>query len=317
MQIRKFRPLVQLIFFIVLIYGAFFGLRFSNFMPGLICKAPFHYSSQCFLLPHNLQYGLSAISQSPTAPRFIALVPPSNYGYVWFGGTLGVTITMYLTLVVMIVFFNTLWCGWACPFGALQDGLSRLRSVLRISRLRLTDTVKKVLGYVKMVCVVLFVSTPIACLLGLAAQRPFFCSICPAKGIMSVLEGNVGAFFISPQAITNIFSTIFAGITLSLMFLCNRFFCFICPVVGCVSVFGKFSVLQIRKDSDLCKACARCADACLKDLKEISFKNKAMEPIKDKCIHCYECVETCPEGALSIHFFKWKIYFSKRKWNKK
>jgi ferredoxin-type protein NapH len=95
-------------------------------------------------------------------------------------------------------------------------------------------------------------------------------------------------------------------------FAVRKFWCRICPVGAINSFFNKYALLTLQKDGDKCTMCRVCLRACPMDIEEI-YEEKGKTSISSKeCIHCYRCVELCPEdNCLSVAFLERKILRSK------
>ena len=101
-------------------------------------------------------------------------------------------------------------------------------------------------------------------------------------------------------------------VTLILSFMVRKFYCRICPVGAINSFFNKHALLTLQKDGDKCTKCRICLRACPMDIEEIYEEMGKTNISSKECIHCYRCVELCPEdGALSVAFLEKQIIKSK------
>jgi polyferredoxin len=91
----------------------------------------------------------------------------------------------------------------------------------------------------------------------------------------------------------------------------------VCPIGAINSLFNKHSLLTLQKDGDKCTKCRICLRACPMDIEEI-YEEKGKTKISSKeCIHCYRCVELCPEeDCLSVAFLEKKLLSSKSPYKK-
>jgi ferredoxin len=65
---------------------------------------------------------------------------------------------------------------------------------------------------------------------------------------------------------------------------------------------------KLKFNEALCTGCGQCAEAC-----PVECVSLSPAPIMgDACIMCYNCVKTCPEGALSADFSKSEDIIRKR-----
>lgn len=176
------------------------------------------------------------------------------------------------------------WCGWACPFGLVQDLASlvrgrRGRDILRLPRGAWTK-------FVVLVAVVA---------LAWAAGETLFCKICPAGSLFAALPQrfvstgfHFGTFFYVHLATL--------ALALALFVLAGRFWCrYLCPMGAVLGMFNPVSLLKVQVDFDRCTRC----QACLRDC---PAKIEVLEDIESctDCIRCGKCVESCPAGAVRI-----------------
>ncbi len=187
--------------------------------------------------------------------------------------------------VVAMLFFlglaivgNKLVCGWACPFGALQELLYSLPFFKRLKRRKtpflVSNTIRALLFAV--VLVLLF-------------------------GIIGGRRGFVLYHFINPF---NLFGfefdhtaiTVTVVVALLLALFSYRPFCqFICPF-GLVSWLAeKLSLTRVRVDASRCNGCGTCVRACPTDAVKhiLAGKRFAVD-----CYSCARCLNVCPQDAI-------------------
>jgi len=158
-------------------------------------------------------------------------------------------------------FGGRIWCGWACPFGLLQDGLRKL-PVRKRELPRWTRGVKyAVLGVL---------------VLGVPAVAPgsfwSFCGFCPAGTLESAIPWTImGAA--SPLRWS---FALRVGILLGVLALAT--------VV--LAIGNRFSLLRMHPRAEGCTSCGRCARQC----------PMGMHPLREmngpECTRCGECLDT-------------------------
>lgn len=170
------------------------------------------------------------------------------------------------------------WCGWFCPFGALNDLLAfRKRKFIRL------------LSPLKML---VLVGT------GVAAwwlADTWFCKLCPAASITASLP-YFGLGLVEPSTPFFLHMGALAG-TLVGMILVARFWCrYLCPMGALLSFFNRASFLGLRLNAQKCHGCGLCSRACPMGIVPHLQGNST------NCIKCGACVNACSQGALSLRF---------------
>jgi len=73
---------------------------------------------------------------------------------------------------------------------------------------------------------------------------------------------------------------------------------------------AQHSNVSPKVDRKLCNGCGDCIDICPQ--KAISFIEKKSKIDKEKCIGCAECITFCPQGAIQIQWNETSIIFQKK-----
>jgi polyferredoxin len=207
------------------------------------------------------------------------------------------TIALFFAgLIIPLILFGRLLCGFVCPMGLVQDGLHVARQSTRTKGIPLTEKLYARLSLIKWTFVLLF--------LGMAFVSLDFCMICP-----------VGVF--SPALAGFKFSILVGGfIALFVLvgsFFKHRFFCVICPLGLIMGLFHKISLVRLKKDCTACTECGACYEACPMGIKSIYTEREKSDVTTINCILCGECVRHCPEtDALAITVCGKKIYNANR-----
>ena len=178
---------------------------------------------------------------------------------------------VHYTMVIIIPFligaFN---CGWTCPLGIAQDILHRRR--LDIDVPYRLHNILRVLRYV---FGALFIS-------GLF--------VLPAAIMFSFSNANRGEVVFGLALYLAI-----ASLVVSIFI--NRFFCrYICPLGAIKGVKGLLRPITINRDVKKCDKCRICDRECPMKI----VVSRTVSSWSPNCINCYECIEKCPRGALSI-----------------
>lgn len=193
-------------------------------------------------------------------------------------------------LVLFGVLFGRLICGWACPFGLVQELFFKVKT----PKLK-KSAVTRALSFLKYALLVLFVFIiPIIYALR-DVPLPAFCKyICPAgtfEGGIGLLSNKINESYFS--MLGPIFTWKFAlliSFVVGSVFVFRLFCRFFCPLGALYGLFNRFSVFGIRLDGDKCIHCGACVNKCKMDVRHVG---------DFECINCGECIGTCPTKAIS------------------
>jgi len=225
-----------------------------------------------------------------------------NFGFFMIGffGTLG-------------MLFGRLICGFACPFGFLQDLLYALPTP-KIKLPRWAEKIKFLFLIILVFAFPIFLSffeisfydekgvfhfLPIFGENKIGVTFPWYCKmICPAGTLEAgmpkaigepEIRGSLGFWWRLKWTVMIFF--------LFLIVVSPRAFCRIgCPIGAIYGIFNSFSLFQIYVDKKSCIKCGQCEALCPVDLRveEIS-RNSA-------CIRCLKCISACPKKLITLGF---------------
>jgi len=210
-------------------------------------------------------------------------------------------------------------CGWACPFGLVQDIMRYMRRrPVRVA----PHTHKSAIRFkYYILAATMFVSWTLAIslaagvgadykeALGIFALGPFTV-LSPAEALFSLLPATItrmaelGTDVLSYLAsLPMLFwarMLILLGV-LALVAYVPRGWCrYLCPVGALMAIFGRFSLLSLKIDAVRCTRCGECVRACPM---MVRLLDQSPDKISDpECIFCLRCVAACPEGAIKPRF---------------
>ncbi|MGA1821852.1 MAG: 4Fe-4S binding protein [Thermoplasmatota archaeon] len=290
-NIRPYRLIFQLLAAVFLL-GQLWGLPPFGTYPIL---------NRIFLPNASCRY----INDAPTSCFYYQVQDGLTNGY---GDMYINVIIMLLVVVVLVLILGRTWCAWLCPFGLVQEGVTKLRTLLNIPPLRLnwkTRTILRRIKYAFMFFTVIL-SLPIGISsLGISSCQSTlalpFCQICPAKGFFTVFQQVFG---LEPWGtVLPILAILSLLIFLISSFFVRMAFCRVCPMGGFMALFSKRSLTYLHKDPEKCTKCRVCLRVCPVDHDRVYEDMEHLDVAGEDCTLCGRCVEMCPEeGCLSINF---------------
>ena len=207
------------------------------------------------------------------------------------------------SIMLFGLFLGRLLCGFLCPFGFLQDLLSKIPA----RQVKIPDRLDRAGRKVKyLVLLVLVILLPALAKGSYGVVPPYFCKyLCPA----GTLEAGIPLFLAEPRLRT-MTGVLFDWKILILVLvilgsvIIRRFFCrYLCPLGALYSLFNRFSIYRMEVDPDQCIGCGKCTAVCPMDV-EIT-----KDPNHYECIRCGQCKSACPTNAVKSGLM-WTIHSS-------
>lgn len=182
------------------------------------------------------------------------------------------TVTLWAFVIVsLFVWGRGTFCGWLCPFGALQELTGKIGQALRLPQLRIRRQLDARLKLVKYA----LLATIVGAALFSPALTDLLVEIEPFKTAITLNFVRTWPF------------VAYAVGLLVLSMFSYKFFCrYLCPFGGALAVMGRVRLLDWiprRKECGTpCQTCRhRCEYEAIKPSGEISY---------DECFQCMECV---------------------------
>ncbi len=221
----------------------------------------------------NLQ-GICPIAMTQTAAGLLTgTTPPADRSDLW----------MLLGAVLAAGIAGSLFCGWLCPLGSVQEWVGKLgRRILgrRYNRL-VPGNVDRVLSFLRHAVLGLLVVQTVrfGAALGTALN--------PARALMHVWTGGA---FVAGLAVL---AAVLGG-----SLLVERPWCrWLCPFGALQGVIARVSPWTIRRNASVCISCRKCSRVC-----PFSIQVDRVSAVRDgRCNRCTHCVAACPvAGALDF-----------------
>lgn len=302
-MITILRNIIQTLSFAILTFGGRIGISLG-FIPCFACPFVYSCGGSCYLFSIQRMgfLGLGLFS-SPN-------ITPENIFYA---------VKVTLIIIILILIFSKVWCGWICPFGTLQDWIAKLRKKMGISEYNFSWKTRARLRPIKYILLLITIIVPLLVMFDLAHNdlNMLFCKICPARLIMPFFAGDSRFWGINYQngvvAVITILSIVFTAITIVGSFFKDRFFCMFCPMLPIIQLFKKFSFIQLEKNVDTCSGCSNCQRNCPMNIRSIHLEKEDKHVMDEDCLLCFRCLESCPEDeVLKVKFFGHTILTSSK-----
>lgn len=181
-----------------------------------------------------------------------------------------IIVLMSYVLVTFVIWGRGIFCGWLCPFGAMQELLAKIAKAIRIPQLQLSSRAHTYLWPIKYLI--------LAILVGLSFYSMTAASIAsevePFKTAISLKFARDWPYVI--YALT----LLCAGLTV------ERFFCrFFCPLGAAMAIGGKLRIFNLLKRRTECGSpCHLCERKCPISAIEPTGKINMSE-----CFYCLDC----------------------------
>ncbi len=192
---------------------------------------------------------------------------------------------LLLSFTAIAFLFRKGFCSWLCPIGTLSEYLWRAGRKMFGRNIRLPNGLDIPLRGLKYLLLGFFLWA-VAAMSGPAIEafmRAPYGLIADVKMLdFFRFLGLTGVVVIGFLALASV--------------LIQNFWCrFLCPYGALLGLVSQWSPLKVRRNTNTCIDCIKCARACPAHLPV----NKLLAVRSPECTACFECIAVCPvEGAL-------------------
>ncbi len=235
----------------------------------------------CYSCPAATTYcPLGAIQQLMLGIRFNLEMGQYFFGFYVLG-----------CIGVVGSFLGRLVCGWACPFGFIQELLYKIPSR--------KFNVPRPLRYAKYGMLLFFIFLlPLVVVNDFGIGKPWFCEyVCPA----GTLEAGLPLLWLQPDLRKTIGWLFYNKLAILVVFmvwsvLSSRAFCRVCcPLGAFYALFSRVRLVKLQLDEEKCTKCQACHHVCPMGVKFNESPNDA------ECITCMACMNSaCQFDAISL-----------------
>jgi NosR/NirI family nitrous oxide reductase transcriptional regulator len=175
------------------------------------------------------------------------------------------------TFVSLFIVGRGLFCGWLCPFGALQEMVSRVAGKIGLRQWKIAHGPHRALQKLKYVILLALMGTALFSL-GWAERGA---EVEPFKTVITL--GMIREW---PFAI-------YAVLVLALGLFVHKFFCrYLCPLGAGLAILGRFRLFSTLERREECGSpCQLCRHRC-----EIDAIERSGAIDYNECVQCLECV---------------------------
>ena len=247
-------------------------------------------------------------------------------GRDWFGwmaklqflpSALALNLVVVGVILLANFLFGRVYCSTICPMGVFQDLVIWLRRTVgkwqqdaqarRLKKLKESGSAEKpkVKQYLKRFDYVpehKWVRYPVLVLSLVSifvSGQMLIALIAPYSAYGRVVRSLVGAASGSVVPALLVTGLVTLVVIVCCAWLWGREYCnTICPVGTTLSLVSRFALFRPTIDADKCSGCSRCSRGCKSSC--IDVKNHKID--YSRCVVCFDCVDTCQEGALKYRF---------------
>jgi len=183
-------------------------------------------------------------------------------------------------IAISSVLAGRVFCGWACPMGAVQDLLGRIPKLRALKRPRFgrADRWLKGLKYVVLAVTIL----------GFYTLNQRFAVPVRAHADWSLDAVRVSWLTYDTYSRFRVV-VILAGVALAVVL--SRAWCrYLCPLGALLTIGNRLSLFGLRRRQEKCSKCGKYPREC----------RTYTTPGTADCVLCGDCVEGCPNGAITF-----------------
>lgn len=182
--------------------------------------------------------------------------------------------------ISLFLFGRGLYCGWLCPFGALQEMMGLLATKLKIKQIRIKDEHHK-----------LGITLKYFILVGIVASAFYSYSLAEVLSEVEPFKTSITLFFVRYWPFV-----LYAVVLLLLSMKVHKVYCrYLCPLGAGLAVLGRFPIFKLlRRRSECGSPCQLCRQRKC----GIDAINKDGSIDYAECIQCLECVVTLDNPNL-------------------
>ncbi len=248
---------------------------------------------QFYLFVRHFESGgqTPAVTRPPGVEGWLPIAGLMNLKFLLVTGSIPdvhpAAMFLLISFLIISLVFRKAFCSWLCPIGTLSELLWKLgRKLFRwdLTLPRWADLPLRSLKYLLLGLFAYAVGSMSAAALSAFLSSPY--------GLIADVKMLHFFRFLSGTALITLVSLALLSL------LIKNFWCrYLCPYGALMGLVSLLSPARIRRDSDVCIDCAKCARACPAGLPVDRLATVGSA----ECTGCLECVAICPAaGALEL-----------------
>jgi NosR/NirI family nitrous oxide reductase transcriptional regulator len=173
--------------------------------------------------------------------------------------------------LTLLLWGRGVYCGWLCPFGALQEIVNKIAQRLQVPQFELPDVVHERLWAVKYVILVVLFGISLQSM----GEAALYAEVEPFKTTFGFRFQREWPF------------VLYAGALVVVTVVNRKFFCkYLCPLGAALSIAGRFRLFDwwLRRRKECGKPCQVCAVEC-----PVRAIRNTGEINANECHYCLDC----------------------------
>lgn len=176
--------------------------------------------------------------------------------------------------LTLLLWGRGVYCGWLCPYGALQELINQLAQRFGVKQLEFSDVVHERLSAVKYLVLIMLFGVSLQSLVEAAR----YAEVEPFKTTIVLRFMREWPF------------VLYSGALLVVALFNRKFFCkYLCPLGAALAIPGRFRVFDwwLRRRKECGRPCQTCATEC-----EVRAIRPTGEINANECHYCLDCQVT-------------------------
>lgn len=173
--------------------------------------------------------------------------------------------------VTLLLWGRGVYCGWLCPFGALQELILIASRKLNLPQIEFSDAVHERLVALKYIILILLFGVSLQSI----AEAASYTEVEPFKTVFSLRFQREWSY------------VLYAALLIGIAAVNRKFYCkYLCPLGAALSIPGRFRLFEwwLRRRKECGKPCQVCANQC-----SVRAIRPTGEINANECHYCLDC----------------------------